>query len=195
VKNAELLAGLSQLVQRGNELSLMRIVFESFVKHEEARRFAIGRTPRRMKADSTHADASSAPATPPGGALAAITSVGGKTALVGSRMSKIGRTARGFVRRSKRSRYVSAAVKRAVYLRDEARCSFFAPDGRRCDARLMLELDHAEPWAKQGDSGIDNMRLRCRAHNQSHARECFGARHVEAKIAARRAGVSPIGDV
>jgi hypothetical protein len=73
-----------------------------------------------------------------------------------------------------------------VYLRDDARCSFVAHDGRRCDARALLELDHAEPWARLGEAGVDNLRLRCRAHNQWHARECFGARHIDAKIAARR---------
>jgi hypothetical protein len=72
---------------------------------------------------------------------------------------------RGFVKRSRRSRCVPAAVRRAVYLRDDAQCSFVSQDGRRCDARALLELDHAEPWARLGDAGVDNIRLRCREHN------------------------------
>jgi hypothetical protein len=41
---------------------------------------------------------------------------------------------------------ISAAVTRAVYLRDEKRCTFVANDGRRCGAQRFLELDHIEPW-------------------------------------------------
>ena len=30
------------------------------------------------------------------------------------------------------------------------------------EARLaLLELDHVEPWAKLGDTGVGNVRLRC----------------------------------
>jgi hypothetical protein len=210
-------AHLKELLERARALashrlakndlsSLMRIVLESFVKHEEARRFAVGRRPRRPKADATHANASPPRATPPGEAMQgeatpgealpgeamqgeaqpAIPSAAGESALVGSQAREVARGAASFATRSRRSRYVSAAVRRAVYLRDDARCSFVSPDGRRCDARALLELDHFQPWAKLGDAGVDNIRLRCRAHNQLHARESFGARHIEVKIAARR---------
>jgi hypothetical protein len=183
-----------------NDLSgLMRIVLESFVKHEEARRFAVGRRPRRPKADATHAKVSPPRATPPGEATPgkatpgeaqpAITSAAGKSALVGSRVSQVARVTASFAKLPRRSRCVPAAVRRAVYQRDDARCSFISQDGRRCEARVLLELDHVEPWANLGDAGVDNIRLRCRAHNQLHARECFGARHIEAKIAARRRAI------
>ncbi len=89
----------------------------------------------------------------------------------------------------KRGRYISAAGRRAVYFRDGGRCSFVAVDGRRCGARSFLELDHAEPWARLGAAVVENIRLRCRAHNQMHARECFGESHVAAKVTARRHGV------
>jgi hypothetical protein len=142
-----------------NDLSsLMRLVFASFVKHEEARRFAVGRRPRPRKADATRAKVEAARGTPPGGV---------------SNPEKL-------------RRHVPAAVRRAVYLRDGGQCTFASEDGRRCEARALLELDHVKPWARQGDAGTDNIRLRCRAHNQMHARECFGDRHIEAKIAARR---------
>jgi len=190
-------AELKELLERARALashrlpkndlsSLIRLVLTSFVKHEEARRFAVGRKPRRAKADAMHAKASSPRATPPGGAGPAIASAEGKTALVSSRAGHVARVAAGFAKRDKRSRYVPAAVRRAVYLRDCGQCSFVSEDGRRCEARPRLELDHIEPWARLGDAGVDNIRLRCRAHNQVHARECFGARHIEAKMAARR---------
>jgi hypothetical protein len=179
----------SQRLPKNDLSSLMRLVLASFVKREEARRFAVGRKPRRAKVDATHAQASVPRLTPPGG-VAAIASPEGKRALV-PRASRVGGLAEGFGKRRKRSRYVSAAVRREVYLRDRGQCSFESEDGRRCEARAVLELDHVEPWAKLGDSGVDNIRLRCRAHNQMHARECFGARHVEAKIAARRGNALP----
>jgi hypothetical protein len=185
----------SQRLPKNDLPSLMLLVLESFVKHEEARRFAVGRTrfvnpeggkPRRAKTDATCEQASLPRATPPGGPSPATSSVGEKTARDGLRASGGARVAGCSADRSKRSRYVPAAVRRAVYLRDCGQCSFVSPAGRRCDARALLELDHAKPWARLGEAGVDNIRLRCRAHNQWHARECFGARHIEAKIAARR---------
>ena len=176
---------------------MWRVVLESFVKREEARRFAVGRKPHRAKADATRARESSPRATPPGGVGPAFSSAEGKTPLVGSRTSearasKVARVVAGVAKRSKRSRNVPAAVRRAVYLRDCGQCSFVSEDGRRCAARALLELDHVEPWAKLGGTEVDNIRLRCRAHNQLHARECFGARQVDAKIAERRNGASPL---
>jgi hypothetical protein len=156
-------------------------VLASFVKHEEARRFAVGRKPRRSKADAVHVKTSLPSATPPGGAQPAIA-----LAADGLRASEVVHVAVRFRKRRKRSRSIPAAVRRAVYLRDCGRCSFVSEDGRRCEARALLELDHVQPWAKLGDAGIENIRLRCRAHNQMHARDCFGARHIEAKIAARQ---------
>jgi len=86
----------------------------------------------------------------------------------------------------KRSRHVPAAVARAVYLRDGGCCSFCSADGRRCAATRFLELDHVVPWAAQGESSVENLRLRCRAHNQQGARGHFGGDHVATAIAARR---------
>jgi hypothetical protein len=71
--------------------------------------------------------------------------------------------------------------------RDQGQCSFVSADGRRCGARAFLQLDHIEPWAALGASVADNIRILCRGHNLLHARNCFGVRHIAAKIAARRA--------
>jgi hypothetical protein len=79
-------------------------------------------------------------------------------------------------------RHVPADVVRAVFLRDGKRCSFVSPDGRRCRARRCLELDHIEPLAVGGEATIENLRLRCRAHNQWYARQYFGASRVNAAI-------------
>src|SRR6187431_1662931 len=86
----------------------------------------------------------------------------------------------------KPNRHVPAAVARAVFLRDGQQCSYVAPDGRRCSARRCLELDHVHPWAEGGESTIENLRLRCRAHNQRYARQQFGKSRVEAGVQRAR---------
>jgi HNH endonuclease len=91
----------------------------------------------------------------------------------------------------RRSRRIPAAVARAVYARDEGCCTFCSAEGRRCGARRFLELDHITPWAAGGASTVENLRLRCRAHNQHSARRYFGADFMRSKLvcAAPRACV------
>jgi hypothetical protein len=81
----------------------------------------------------------------------------------------------------KRSRHIPAAVSREVYLRDDGRCTFCSQDGQRCGARRFLQLDHVAPWAVQGESNVENLRLRCRAHNLHAARLFFGAGFIRKK--------------
>ncbi|MCA9520207.1 MAG: DUF222 domain-containing protein [Myxococcales bacterium] len=66
-----------------------------------------------------------------------------------------------------RSRYVATEVRRRVAERDGLRCSFRAEDGRRCEQRAYLELDHWRPFALGGANDVANLRLLCRAHNQA----------------------------
>jgi hypothetical protein len=91
-----------------------------------------------------------------------------------------------------------AAVARAVFVRDGRQCSYVSAEGRRCRARWCLELDHVDPWAVGGECTIENLRLRCRAHNQRYARLYFGKSRVEAAVQHHRwrrrtAGRSPSG--
>ena len=74
----------------------------------------------------------------------------------------------------------------APHLRDGQQCSYVSPDGRRCSARRCLELDHVHPWAVGGEGTIENLRLRCRAHNQRYARQFFGKSRVEAAVEQAR---------
>ena len=74
---------------------------------------------------------------------------------------------------------IPAEVRRQVWERDGGRCSFVARDGTRCESRWRLELDHVQPWALGGSSNVDDLRLRCRAHNVFHAEEVFGREHME----------------
>ena len=91
---------------------------------------------------------------------------------------------------AKRTRHVGAAVAREVYVRDGGRCTFCAEDGRRCDERRFLQLDHVVPHAAGGEPTVGNLRLRCRAHNLYTARMLFGREHVRA-AAKRDAGLRP----
>jgi hypothetical protein len=84
------------------------------------------------------------------------------------------------------ARHIPAAVKRAVWERDEGRCTFISDTGQRCPARSMLEYDHIEPVARGGQATVDGMRLLCRAHNQ-YAAECtFGSGFMSEKRAEAR---------
>jgi hypothetical protein len=44
-----------------------------------------------------------------------------------------------------------------------------------------LELDHVVPKALGGSSEPENLRVRCRAHNQLWAEQVFGRKHVDAR--------------
>jgi hypothetical protein len=86
----------------------------------------------------------------------------------------------------RRTRHVPAAVARQIYLPDDGQCTFVAPGGRRCGARDFIEIDHIDPFAVGGVTAAQNLRLRCRAHNQQHARKYFGKRYIQAAIARGR---------
>jgi hypothetical protein len=75
--------------------------------------------------------------------------------------------------RSGDSRYVPAAVKRPVWLREGGRCGFVGENGRRCTERGFLEFHHVNP---DGEATIDNIQLRCRAHNAYEADLYYGPR-------------------
>jgi hypothetical protein len=89
-------------------------------------------------------------------------------------------------------RYVPAQVRRAVWERDQGRCTFVSATGTRCQERRFLEFDHIEPVARGGLAAVEGMRLRCRAHNQYEAERVFGAEFMTEKredarmVAAKR---------
>ena len=72
------------------------------------------------------------------------------------------------------ARHIPAEVKRAVWLRDGGRCAFVGASGRRCNATGFLEFHHLTPHAVGGESTVDNIQLRCRAHNAYEAELYFG---------------------
>jgi len=88
-----------------------------------------------------------------------------------------------------RKRYVPAQVRRAVWERDQGRCTFVGARGHRCEARRFLEFDHIDPVARGGEATVEGMRLRCRAHNQFEAEGAFGAGFMRRKREEAAAGV------
>ncbi|PYQ21546.1 MAG: hypothetical protein DMF79_07915 [Acidobacteria bacterium] len=74
------------------------------------------------------------------------------------------------------SRHIPAEVRRAVWLRDGGRCGFVGKGGRRCAERSFLEFHHVQPYAVGGQATVDNIALRCRAHNAYEADLFYGSR-------------------
>lgn len=72
------------------------------------------------------------------------------------------------------SRHVPAHVRRAVWTRDGGACGFTAPDGRRCGEKGRIEYHHVVPYAAGGKTTLENIELRCSAHNRYEAEEYFG---------------------
>lgn len=62
------------------------------------------------------------------------------------------------------SRHIPAEVRRRVWQRDGGRCAFIGAQGR-CTERGFLEFHHVRPYADGGESVVENLALRCRAHN------------------------------
>ena len=77
------------------------------------------------------------------------------------------------------SRYIPAAVKRAVCERDQRQCTFVAEDGRRCSERERFEFHHRKPYGRGGDHSVDNISLLCRAHNGYLAERDYGKEVIE----------------
>ena len=88
------------------------------------------------------------------------------------------------------SRAIPAAVEREVWGRDGGRCAFVATGGRRCDERKLIEFHHLRPWIAGGPPTVDNIALRCRAHNAYEAARYFGPIRAAMDAARTRSGTS-----
>ena len=80
------------------------------------------------------------------------------------------------------TRYLPAALRRAVYERDGGRCRYVDPKGRRCTARRRLEFHHRPPYGLQGNHSLENVELACKVHNAFLAERDYG----KAKMARYR---------
>jgi len=71
------------------------------------------------------------------------------------------------------SRYIPAKLKREVFKRDSGCCAFVGKDGRRCQSRWQIEIDHIKPFAVGGKHELENLRLLCSSHNKLLAERYF----------------------
>jgi hypothetical protein len=68
----------------------------------------------------------------------------------------------------RKSRHIPNAIRREVWERDAGQCAFVGTEGR-CPERGFLEFHHCIPFADGGPTSVENLQLRCRAHNQHEA--------------------------
>jgi 5-methylcytosine-specific restriction endonuclease McrA len=91
------------------------------------------------------------------------------------------------------SRAVPAQVKRAVWRRDRGQCAFLGEGGRRCGERGFLEFHHVRPHAVGGGATVENIQLRCRAHNAYEAEMYYGPgiriTEADAELVPERVGL------
>ena len=91
--------------------------------------------------------------------------------------------------RDPRARDASAAVKRAVWVRDLGRCGYIGPSGHRCNERRFVEF-RLDPHALGGEASLDKIELRCRRHNDYEGRLYFGKRRRDETRAAHEEATS-----
>lgn len=77
----------------------------------------------------------------------------------------------------KPSRYIPVETKRLVWKRDSGQCTYTF-NNKRCCSKHGLEFDHIQPFALGGKSTPDNLRIRCKAHNQLAAVNSYGNKKI-----------------
>jgi 5-methylcytosine-specific restriction endonuclease McrA len=68
---------------------------------------------------------------------------------------------------------IPSAVKREVWKRDGGQCGFVGTSGRCCETGFR-EFHHVVPFAAGGSTTVENIALRCRAHNRYEAGQYYG---------------------
>lgn len=100
---------------------------------------------------------------------------------------RMGKTSRPLkTRRPSKPGHIANETKREVFDRDGFQCTYVDSQGRRCECRTRLELDHIVPRAHGGSDEASNLRVRCRPHNRLWAEDVFGKEHVAEAIESRR---------
>ncbi len=86
------------------------------------------------------------------------------------------------------SRYVPAATRDEVLVRDGFCCTFESAEGVRCGSRNNLEVDHIVPFAVGGETKPENLRTLCAPHNLRAAYEVFPKGFMDACVERRKEG-------
>ncbi len=172
---------LAEIVERGIDL---------LIEDTRKKRFAVGRKPRASKRDSRKMGVGEANHTPVAGQEAQVswhrqannTPAAGHEAHPSPHVQTAGSDAQ---RKERPSRHIPAEVRRAVIERDGEQCTFLDKRGRRCPERRRLELDHVEGFARVGRHTVEEIRLRCRSHNQWEAERMYGRSFMDRKRGAK----------
>jgi len=122
----------------------------------------------------------------PGGDLAVVVERAVDLLLAELEKKKLGKAERPRPARKNLPGAIGRTSRREVFARDGEQCSFVSEDGRRCNAKAFLELDHVEPRALGGSGESGNVRVLCRAHNRLFAEKTFGKEHVALRIHLRQ---------
>ena len=85
---------------------------------------------------------------------------------------------------SSKTRAIPARIRREVFERDEGCCAFIDAEGRRCGATWKVEFHHRTAYGRGGTHDLDNIELRCKAHNQYEADLEYGALFMAARRAS-----------
>jgi hypothetical protein len=158
---------LSQTAPRVDLGELHFRAMRALVVELERKKYAATARPRQRVAPTSATPSVSEPA--PHGQLA-----GGDGAQSGNDPEPRSEVEHGPEYPRQRSRRVPAALRRAVFERDERRCTYRSDSGERCRETAHLELHHLVPFARGGEQRLENITLRCRAHNALAAEQDFG---------------------
>ena len=71
------------------------------------------------------------------------------------------------------TRYLSTALKKEVWLRDQGMCTYIGKNGKACTEQGGLHYDHIHPFALGGQATPENIRLLCQSHNLYRAQQTF----------------------
>jgi 5-methylcytosine-specific restriction endonuclease McrA len=72
--------------------------------------------------------------------------------------------------------HIPAVDRRAVWERDQARCTWPLDGGGVCGSTHRLEIDHRQARGLGGQPALGNLRLLCERHNKLAARLAYGER-------------------
>lgn len=61
---------------------------------------------------------------------------------------------------------IPAEILHQVNWRDQRRCTYLLPDGRRCDQTRWIEIHHIRPVSQGGSSSPENLTTLCAAHHR-----------------------------
>jgi len=91
------------------------------------------------------------------------------------------------------SSHIPAEVRGEAWTRDGGRCQWSLERGDICGSTRRPALDHIHPKARGGPTTVENLRVRCRRHNELAARLAHGDAWMRRfrKPAEGRSGTDP----